>query len=67
MTGAPPFSEASTKDPNYRCFCTHKFNDFWSARFPSAKGEFRTLINSMLAIDPTQRPSLSEIFATAWF
>ena len=66
----PPFRKASTQDAFYKLFCTQ--NDlFWtkmSANKPPGafSPEFKTLINSLLAVDPARRPSIAEIKAHPW-
>ena len=71
--GTPPFSRADPRDDFYKFLCTNKHEGFWKAHLkhkPNSQffsENFKNLMNSMLAFDPTQRLSLSEIKAHPWF
>jgi len=72
ITGHPPFNQAKATDAYYNLICMNNHQKFWAAhsrRKPEGffSMEFINLMNAMLAFDPTQRPSLSEIKAHAWF
>lgn len=74
ITGHPPFNQAKATDAYYNLICMNNHAKFWAAhsrRKPGGKDffskEFISLINCMLAFDPTQRPSLSEIKAHPWY
>lgn len=72
VTGHPPFNKADPKDPYYLLFCTNRHQRFWDLHNRNKpKGffskDFITLMNGMLAFDPTQRLSISEIMAHPWF
>ena len=72
-TGTPPFSRADPRDDFYKFLCTNQHEGFWKSHLkhkPSSQffsESFKNLMNSMLAFDPTQRLSLSEIKAHPWF
>lgn len=71
VTGHPPFNKADPKDPYYLMFCTNRHQRFWDLHSRNKpKGffskDFITLINKMLAFDPTQRLSMAEILANPW-
>jgi len=72
LSGTPPFAQADPKDPHYKLLCINRHDTFWAAHsrgkpvgFYSA--EFKSLINAMLALDPSQRLSLAEVKAHAWY
>ena len=74
ITGHPPFNCAKPKDPYYNMICTNRHDRFWAAhskKKPNGEKffteEFKSLINAMLAFDPTQRPSIAEIITHPWF
>ncbi len=73
-SGSPAFGRAFPSDPYYKLLCTNKHKTFWAAHSRNKPGrgkyysqEFRSLLNAMLAFDPTQRPSLAEIKEHPWF
>jgi serine/threonine protein kinase len=72
ISGTPPFAQAEPKDPHYKLLCINRHETFWAAHsrgkppgFYSA--EFKHLMNSMLALDPSQRLSLAEVKAHPWY
>lgn len=71
--GTPPFSRADPRDDFYKFLCTNKHEAFWKAHLKHKPNpyffseNFKNLMNSMLAFDPTQRLSISEIKAHPWF
>lgn len=73
FAGTPPFSRADPRDDFYKFICTNKHESFWKAHLkhkPNAaffSENFKSLMNSMLAFDPTQRLSLAEVKAHPWF
>jgi len=72
LSGTPPFAQADPKDPHYKLLCINRHDTFWAAHSrgkPSGfyTAEFKSLMNSMLALDPSQRLSLAEIKAHAWY
>lgn len=71
MSQNPPFSRASPTDPYYSQIANAnpKFWDVHSRNKPADcfSKDFRSLIQSMLALDPAQRLSIAEIQTHAWF
>ena len=74
FTGHPPFNHAKASDPYYSLICMNNHEKFWAYHSRKKQGgikffspEFINLINAMLAFDPTQRPSIAEIKAHAWY
>lgn len=71
MSQNPPFSRASPTDPYYSQLANGnaRFWDIHSRNKPSDcySKEFRSLIQSMLAMDPAQRLSIAEIQTHPWF
>jgi serine/threonine protein kinase len=75
VTGKPPWSKASPQNMNYHKFCTNRHTEFWKEQrnqirqkdtaFDFSK-DFMSLINSMLAFDPTHRPTVGEILTSEW-
>jgi len=70
VTGAPCFKMACTKDINYSLICKNKHNEFWKAFIHRKKmkldSKFIDLMNSMLAFDPINRPTIPEIMCSPW-
>jgi serine/threonine protein kinase len=76
-SGTPPFAKADPKnDPHYKLLCVNKHETFWKAHErnkPRVNGqnfysdEFKSLMNSMLALDPAVRLSLADIKEHAWY
>lgn len=67
----PPFSKADQRDPYYQLLAS-KNEKFWQLHSRNKppnyySKEFRNLIESMLAFDPTQRPSIAEIKSHPWY
>lgn len=74
ITGHPPFNQAKPTDLYYNLICMNNHEKFWAAHSRRKPGglkffspEFISLMNCLLAFDPTQRPSLSEIKAHPWY
>ncbi|CAD8194558.1 unnamed protein product [Paramecium octaurelia] len=71
VTAQLPFKQANIKDQLYNLICTNRFDQFWAYKeksgIPRFSNELKTLINSMLAFDPLQRPTISEIISTTWY
>lgn len=71
MIGFPPFSYADkNKDALYNAIATKDYELFWEAIEESVdktfNAKFKDLINSMLACDPNERPTLQEIQDHPW-
>lgn len=70
VSGHPPFIKADPRDNLYKLICTNKHESFWKYHEKNKKTilsqPLKNLINSMLAFDPTQRLSISEVIAHEW-
>ena len=74
MTSAlPPFKKAHPEDQIYRLLCTNRNAYFWKFHSKSKPGgeafyspELKSLLNSMLSFDATQRLSIAEIKSHPW-
>ena len=71
VIGSPPFSSANINDLRYKHLVNNRNDIFWDFHEKGKKSksskEFKDLMNSMLAFDPTQRLTLSEIKAHPWY
>lgn len=68
FTGYAPFNTANPNGGLYK-FIALNYNDkFWQAHEKRSKfsSDFKSLINSMLAFDPTHRLSVAEILSHPW-
>lgn len=69
VTGKLPFVKADPCDRTYKLLCTNKHEQFWKIHEINKKNvseSFVDLMNCMLAFDPTQRLSISEIESHKW-
>jgi serine/threonine protein kinase len=70
VTGKLPFGKAVVFDSYYKNFIKNEYETFWSMMAPKldppVTKEFKSLINLLLASDPSQRPSISEIKNHIW-
>lgn len=69
VTGKLPFGKAVVFDSYYKNFIRNEYEAFWAVMSPkidAVSDEFKSLINLLLAYDPTQRPSVAEIKNHAW-
>ena len=68
VTGRGPFNTAAPHTGNYQYIALNYFDKFWKVHEKKDKfsEDFKNLINSMLAFDPTHRLSISEIFSHPW-
>ena len=64
----PPFTTAQPQDPFYKCMAANRSDVFWKIHSKNKPGgdkffsnEFKELLQSMLALDPNNRPSIQEI------
>jgi len=70
VTGKLPFGKALVYDNYYRNFVRNDYEGFWALMGPKIdpiSDEFKSIINSILASEPSQRPSIDEIKNHAWF
>ena len=66
VTGHLPFLLAVPNDPLYRhIFCVDYFN-YWRKRNIKVSPSFMELFDNLVAFDPSQRPSISEIRKSKW-
>lgn len=72
MAGNPPFNAANPyKDPFYCMIATKDYSSFWEV-FGKQLGktfsaDFQDLVNSMLAMAPSERPTIQKIKEHPWF
>ena len=73
VSGHPPFTSARPNDSFYNCIAKNRSDIFWKthannkpngAQFMSS--ELKDLLNCMWQLEPTHRPSLSEVMAHPW-
>lgn len=69
----PPFTTATPQDPFYRCLAANRADIFWRTHCKNKEQgdeffsqEFQHLIQSMLQLDPAQRPTILEIMNHPW-
>ena len=69
----PPFTTAQPNDPFYRCLAANRADIFWRTHCKNKPGkeayfteEFKDLIQSMLQLESSHRPSIAEILAHPW-
>jgi len=69
----PPFTTAEPKDPFYRCLGANREDIFWQIHSKSKpegdkffSDNFKDLVSKMLQLDPSQRPSITEILEHPW-
>jgi serine/threonine protein kinase len=69
----PPFTSAIPSDPFYRCLAGKRGDIFWRTHCKSKPDgdkffseEFKDLVESMLKLEPAQRPTISDILAHPW-
>jgi len=69
VTGKLPFGKALVYDNYYRNFVRNDYEGFWTLMSPKIdpiSDEFKGLINSILAAEPSQRPTIEEIKNHPW-
>jgi serine/threonine protein kinase len=70
VTGKLPFGKAVVFDSYYKNFIKNEYENFWAMMSPKlnppVSEEFKSLIDLLLAFDPTQRPSIAEIKYHPW-
>lgn len=69
VTGRSPFNCADPKSSTYKYMANNQHQKFW-AEFEKkvvVDAEFKDLVNGMLAFDPSQRLTISEIKCHPWY
>ena len=66
VTGDFPCGLHFKNNSLYRHFIEHDYKQFWLQKNIKVSANFMELINNMLAFDPTQRLSVSEIRKSKW-
>ena len=68
VSGHPPFITAQPTDAFYRCIARNRIDIFWKTHSKNKSeglefysDEFKELFGEMVSLDPTLRPSMSEI------
>ena len=73
ISAHPPFHTASLDDKLYQLLASGSSKSFWKIHNKAMKDqnyfsvEFQELINTMLAYDPRQRPSIEQIKESKWY
>jgi serine/threonine protein kinase len=69
----PPFSVADPNDAFYKCLAANRANYFWNVHCKNKPNgndffskEFKEIIQGMLQLDPTHRPSIADVLAHPW-
>lgn len=67
----PPFTAARPDDPFYRCLAAKRADVFWKTHLKEKapdyySEEFKDLVQAMLHLDASERPSIDEIMAHPW-
>ncbi len=68
MTGKAPFNNATPNTGLYQFIALNYPDKFWKVHDKKQKYslQFKNLINSMLAFDPTHRLSIAQILSHPW-
>ena len=66
ITGHLPFILALPNDPLYRYIVYFDYFNYWKNRNIKVSPSFMELFNNLIAFDPSQRPSISEIRKSKW-
>lgn len=73
LTKRPPFITATSSDQLYKLISTRNYEDFWKIHCKTMSDsdyfsdDYKSLMNSMLALDPLERLSISEIKESNWY
>ena len=67
----PPFTAARPDDPFYRCLAAKRGDVFWKTHLKEKEPDYyseeiKDLIQSMLALDAAERPTIDEIMNHTW-
>lgn len=69
-TGRPPFSEATLQDSYYSNFFSGDVGKFWKTiknKYQDLEQDFADLITRMLAKNPDERPTTTQVLQHPWF
>ena len=66
VTGQLPFILPLPNDPLYKFICRSDYFSYWKNRNEKVSQSFMELFNNLIAFDPSQRPSISEIRNSKW-
>jgi len=66
VTGYLPFTLSMPNDPLYHYISIGDYFNFWRKRNIKVSQSFMELFNNLIAFDPSQRPSISEIRNSKW-
>ena len=66
VTGYLPFALPMPNDPLYHYISIGDYYNFWRKRNIKVSQSFMELFNNLIAFDPSQRPSISEIRNSKW-
>jgi len=69
VTGKLPFGKAHISDPMYKMIAKGDYENYWkvmSQKIIPISDELKSLLNLILAYEPLQRPSISEIKNHPW-
>lgn len=69
VTGKLPFGKAHISDPMYKMIAKGDYESYWKVMSPKIipiSDELKSLLNLILAYEPLQRPSISEIKNHSW-
>ena len=66
VTGHLPFVLPTPNDPLYKYICLVDYIKYWRKRNIKVSHSFMELFDNLIAFDPCQRPSISEIRKSKW-
>ena len=66
VTGELPFSPALNNDPLYHYILNIDYISYWRKRKIKVSPSFMELFDNLIAFEPSQRPSISEIKCSKW-
>ena len=66
VTGHLPFALPRPNDPLYKYICCVDYISYWRKRNIKVSHSFMELFDNLIAFDPSQRPSISEIKKRKW-
>ena len=66
VTGEMPFRSSNRSDGFYSMIIDGDYESFWRKRRVKVSENFKILFNMMVALNPTQRPSIEEVLRCKW-